>query len=119
MDYLSATRIVNSSKCAACGGQLAYRIGKDGEYEILCPHNSTEPVNLVEVAPPAPTKVQTEVGTAGITRNRKWEMVDFAAVPDEFKILDAVKIGKLVRAGIGSISGIRIWTEEGLRVTTR
>lgn len=42
MDYLSATRIVNSSKCAACGGQLAYRIGKDGEYEILCPHNSKE-----------------------------------------------------------------------------
>ena len=79
----------------------------------------TEPVNLVEVSPVAPRKVITDLGSVGTTRLPKWELVDFAAVPDDLKMLDAVKIGKLVRAGIGSISGIRIWIEESLRVTAR
>lgn len=39
MDYLSATRIVNHSTCAVCGGQLSYGITLEGEYDIICPHN--------------------------------------------------------------------------------
>ena len=81
-----------------------------------------EPVvipEVVEAAPAAPNHYRAEMGTLGTATIRKWEVADFSLVPDEYKVVDAAKIGKVVRAGIPSISGIRIWEEETLRVTTR
>ena len=72
---------------------------------------------VVPMAPPA--HVQAGTATLGTSKVRKWELVNFAQVPDDMKTLDTVKIGKLVRAGIDSIAGIRIWEEDGIRVTTR
>ena len=68
--------------------------------------------------PPPVKRVSTELGTAGVVRNLTWELVDFMLVPDQYKILDAGKITKLVKGG-GSIPGIKIFTEETLRVMTR
>ena len=84
-------------------------------------HNGeiSEPVGLVEVAPEAPKRVSTEMGTVGQRMIRKWEVIDFSAVPDEFKLIDAGKITKIVKAGIGSIAGIRIWEEPILTVNAR
>ena len=73
----------------------------------------------VEVAPEPPKHIYTDLGTASTPKVRKWEITDSSLVPDEYKIIDVTKIGKLVRAGIPSIPGIRIWEEETLRVTTR
>lgn len=70
----------------------------------------------VPTSVPAPTHIRTEMGTASAFKVRKWEIIDFAAIPDEYKVIDAGKITKLVKAGIGSIPGIRIWEEESLRV---
>jgi hypothetical protein len=67
----------------------------------------------------APTLYHTDDGTTSKVSIRKWELVDFSQVPDEYKAIDAVKIGKVVRAGIPSIPGIRIWQEETLRVGTK
>lgn len=80
-----------------------------------------EPIVVPEaVAPPvAPSHYRAEMGTLGMPTIRKWEVVDLALVPDEYKIIDSVKIGKVVRAGIPSIPGIRIWEEETLRVTAK
>lgn len=67
----------------------------------------------------APTQVQrvrTAMGTVGTQKVRKWELVDIKLVPDEYKLVDAAKVTKLVKAGIGSISGIRIWEEETIKV---
>lgn len=66
-----------------------------------------------------PDHVRTEVGTLGTMKVRKWEVEDFSKVPDEMKMIDATKVGKLVRAGISAISGIRIWTEETLKVNAK
>jgi len=71
----------------------------------------------VEVAKPI-GKVQTGIGSAGVMKVTKWELVDFAAVPDKYKVLDSAAITKLVKAG-GSIPGIRVYEEETLRVNTR
>lgn len=79
----------------------------------------TEPVNLVEVSPAAPSKIRTDLGSVGTTKVRKWQEVNFAAVPDEYKMLNAALIGKVVKAGISAIPGIRIWVEESLRVTAK
>lgn len=80
----------------------------------------TESVNLVEVAPEAPKRVQTEMGTISQRMIRKWELVDFSLVPDQYKMLNETLIGKMVRAGIPSgIPGIRIYEEPVLTVTSK
>lgn len=79
----------------------------------------TESVELVETQSEQPNHYRTEAGTLGRMLVRKWEVVDLSLVPDEYKMVDAAKIGKVVRAGIPSILGIRIWEEETLRVTTK
>lgn len=77
-------------------------------------------VDLTPVAAPEVIKkIQTELGTVGITTNWKFEVVDFSQVPDEYKLVDATKIGKVVRAGLRSIPGVRIYSEESLRTTPK
>lgn len=73
-----------------------------------------------EIVAPAATPVQrayTGTGSMTTRRNRKWEVVDLVQVPHEYLMVDAAKVGKVVRAGIPSIPGIRIWEEESLAIT--
>ena len=79
----------------------------------------SEPVGLVQVAEEAPARYRTETGMLGTAKTKKWEVIDLRLVPLEYLIIDAAKIGKVVRAGIPSIPGIRIYEQEGLRVTPR
>ena len=78
----------------------------------------TESVNLVEVVPET-KRVSTDLGTSGITKIKKWEVEDLSKVPLDYMMIDVAKVGKVVRAGIPSIPGIRIWEESSLRVTAR
>lgn len=73
---------------------------------------------LPEVAP-VPAMVRTDMSTMGTAKIWKWEIVDIAKVPDEYKLVDASKIGKVVRAGLRDIPGIRIYSEDSLRVTSK
>ena len=80
----------------------------------------TESVNLVEVAPEAPKRVQAQMGAVSQRMIRKWKLVDFSLVPDQYKMLNEMLIGKMVRAGIpGGIPGIRIYEEPVLTVTPK
>ena len=78
-----------------------------------------EPVEIIPLAQETPRKTTTEMGSASAFKVRKWEIIDFQLVPDDLKVIDAGKVTKLVKAGIGSISGLRIWEEDSLRVNTR
>jgi len=82
--------------------------------EIL---DSPPPAPVVTAAPV--TKAYTGVGTMGTRKAMKWREVDFAKVPDEYKMLDAIKIGKVVRAGVTSIPGIEIYPEDGITITAK
>ncbi len=73
----------------------------------------------VVVPPMPPAHVRTEVGTLGTMKVRKWEVEDLSKVPLDYLMIDAAKVGKVVRAGIPSIPGIRIWEEDTLRVSTK
>ena len=81
---------------------------------------------IFDAPPPAPVlttapvvKAYTDVGTMSTRKVMKWRGVDFAKVPDEYKMLDAVKIGKVVRAGVTAIPGIEIYPEDGLTITAK
>lgn len=79
----------------------------------------TESVKVIEVTPEPPAHYRTESGTLGKFMVKKWELVDFNLVPGEYKMLNEVLIGKLVRSGIKTIPGIRIYEEETLRITPK
>lgn len=74
-----------------------------------------EPIAVIE----APRKIQTDMGSTGTSTIWKYEVTDFNALPDEYKTVDSVKLGKVVRAGLHQIPGCRIWGEPNLRVTAR
>ncbi len=78
----------------------------------------SESVDLVEVREEQPERYRAEAGTLGTAKIPKWELIDFALLPDRFKMENATLIGKVVRAGEREIPGVRIWLEESLRVTT-
>ena len=66
-----------------------------------------------------PDRVNTELGSTGVMKLRKWEVEDLSKVPLDYMMIDAAKVGKVVRAGIPAISGIRIWEENILRVAPK
>jgi len=70
----------------------------------------TPVIPMPTVEAPAKT-IHTAAGA--VTTRKVWqhEVVDFAALPDEYKVPDDVKLGKVVRAGVREIPGVRIFDE--------
>ena len=79
----------------------------------------TEEVGLVEVIEAPTDRLETDLGDLGMATIWKFEVIDFALLPDRFKMENATLIGKVVRAGEREIPGVRIWSEKNLRVTTK
>ena len=79
----------------------------------------TESVNLVEVIPELAKRTTTDMGSVGMRDHWTFEVVDFAFLPDEYKMPDATKIGKVVRAGLHTIPGVKIWNEPTLAINAK
>jgi hypothetical protein len=63
----------------------------------------------------APAKtVHTAAGKVTMRSVWKAEVIDFNLLPDEYKVADEVKIGKVVRAGVRQIPGVRIYEEKSI-----
>ena len=88
-----------------------YEEGKK-EVEVVFPEGNPIP----EIVAPIPTDslkhVVTQNGSVSYTSVRRWEVQDTDKIPREYFVLDEARIGKLVKAGIQEIPGIRIWTEQ-------
>jgi len=72
-------------------------------------------VETVAVEQPKPT-TKGELGDSGQMMVAKFEIEDFAKLPDKYKLPNEVLIGKLVRAGETDIPGVRIWKEPTLAI---
>jgi len=61
--------------------------------------------------------VRSSSGTAAHTRkNWTFEVLDFSKVPDQYKVLDRVKVNSAIKAGIREIPGLEIKQEIGVSV---
>jgi hypothetical protein len=91
------------------------------EAEMRLKGELTESVNLVEVLPEAPKRVETDMGAIGQRDNWKWEVVDFALVPDDYKMISSGVLTPVVKASKGKIiiPGIRIFNEPIIAVNAR
>lgn len=78
-------------------------------------------INTTPVFVPEPTvaKVKTELGTAGTVRTRKARVVNFALLPDTYKLPNEKLLATAAKTGVQEIDGVEFYIEESLRVTTR
>jgi len=74
----------------------------------------------VEKMPESPDHYRSEMGTLGKSMLHKWEVIDFSLVPDNYKKIDAGAVTDAVKSSKGKIliPGIKVWSEESLRITT-
>jgi hypothetical protein len=70
-------------------------------------------IPMPTVEAPAKT-VHTAAGKVTMRSVWKAEVIDFNLLPDEYKVADEVKIGKVVRAGVRQIPGVRIYEEKSI-----
>lgn len=78
----------------------------------------TDSVDLVEVTEP-PKSISSSMGTAGMVDRWCVNVEDFALLPAEYKTVDYKKLNAVVRAGLRSIPGCKIWNDPSVRVTAR
>ncbi|MBA7684472.1 hypothetical protein ES703_92868 [subsurface metagenome] len=81
----------------------------------------TESVNLVEVAPEAPKSVSTDMGTSGMTDSWKYEVFDFALLPDEYKVPDTAMLNSIAKKHHDQkqVPGVRFFNEPFITVRAR
>lgn len=70
-------------------------------------------------AAPVIGKVASDMGTMSTIKVWKWEPVNLSLIPPEYMMLDSAKITKVVKAGVRNIPGIRIFSEDAIRINTR
>jgi len=81
----------------------------------------SEPVGLVEIIPEQPKQVHAQFGTLGGAKVWKFEIEDFALLPDFYKVADTTAIRHEVvkKKTENPIPGVRAWLEDSLRVSIR
>jgi len=67
-------------------------------------HEVAKPIEMKREAP-----VENKIGSTYMRTDWAWELINEAEIPREYLMIDQVKINTAVRAGIRSISGIRIY----------
>ena len=90
------------------------------EQEMKLKGEITEPVNLVEVAPEV-KRVSTEMGTTGMVDHWKYEVVDFALLPGEYKVVDSAMLNAVAKKHHDQkqIPGVRFYNEPIIAVRAR
>jgi len=81
----------------------------------------SQTIEIIEAPAAPPAHVNTDNGTLGTMKIWKFEVVDKALVPEDYKQVDMVKVGSVVRATKGTIAipGIRIFSEDTLKVSAK
>ena len=89
--------------------------------ELALKGEQTEPVELVEVVLPPPKKVSTDMGTTGMVDHWKYEVFDFALLPNEYKLLDTAMLNAIAKKhhDTKQIPGVRFYNEPYIATRTR
>lgn len=80
----------------------------------------SEETKLVEVTPEPPQRIETEAGAVGMVAHWKYEVVDFTALPDTYKVADTAMLNNIARKHHDQkpIPGVRFFNEPDVRVNT-
>ena len=91
------------------------------EQEMRLKGELSESVGLVEVMPEASKKVSTELGSSGQRDNWKWQVEDFALLPDEYKVVDGSMLTAVAKKHHDQkqVPGVRFYNKPIITVRTR
>ena len=92
----------------------------EAEAELSGTGEITESVGLVEVQPGAPKSIDTEMGTTGRRSNWKYRIINFALLPDEFKIPDTAMLNTIAKKYHDQkpVAGVEFYDEPTMTVYT-
>ena len=92
----------------------------NAKMEEVAQKEGFEPVKIdAPVVAPAPTKMRTEHATVSVKEVWKCEVVDFALLPDQYKVVNQKLLDEVTKAGTREIPGCRIWAETESKVRAR
>lgn len=91
------------------------------QQEMALKGEITESVDLVEVAPEVSKKVSTDMGASGQRDNWKYEVVDFALLPDAYKMADTSQLNAIAKKHHDQkqVPGVRFYNEPIITVRAR
>lgn len=107
----------------AARAALAEAKAKEEEAARLKAENDKkiERANVIVAPPPmilpADNTTRSSSGSASLKQEWDFEVVDVTLVPAEYKKVDEALIGKVVRAGMRNIPGVRIFAKKNLAVS--
>ncbi|MEE8471106.1 MAG: hypothetical protein V3S51_07235 [Dehalococcoidia bacterium] len=87
---------------------------KAAEVARLSAEITRETGEILEPAPAVPATIErtyTELGSVSERANWRYEVVDFGALDDKYKLPDVATLTRLVKAGMRDCPGLRIWNE--------
>jgi len=97
----------------------AERLSREAaEAEMKLNGELSQEIIVIENKAEVTKKTQSDFGDLNTAKVWKFEVEDFAKLPDDYKVADLVKIRKVVIAGV-NIPGVKAWQEDSLRITTR
>lgn len=76
---------------------------------------NTTPVEVPEVS----KTVKTETGTLGVRRTRKARVIDFAKLPDTYKLENTRLLNAAASSGVKEIPGVEFYFEESITTRSR
>jgi hypothetical protein len=119
--FKEATRPLLESESIVKNKILAWRkeenekIQKEEERRRKIQESHIQRGNEVK-APIKMERVDNTVGKAQARKVKKWELVDFALLPIDYKTVDERALNDAVRGGLTEIPGVRIYEEEILAI---
>lgn len=127
---LEADKIIRAKMTAYDAEQRRIRAEQEGinrkrqeaaEAELRLKGKVTEPVNLVEVASEPTKSVSTDIGSSGLTDHWKYEIIDFALLPDEYKVVDSSMLNAVAKKHHDQkqVPGVRFYNEPFITVRPR
>ena len=83
------------------------------EAEMRLKGELSESVNLVEVAPEPAKSVSTDLGSSGMVDHWKYEVFDFALLPDAYKMEDNAQLNAIAKRHHDQkpVPGVRFYNE--------
>ena len=91
------------------------------EQEMKLKGELSESVNLVEVTPEAPKSVSTDMGASGQRDVWKYEVVNFAQLPDAYKMVDNAQLSAIAKRHHDQkeVAGVRFYNDPIIAVRAR
>jgi len=92
--------------------QAAIRKRQEAEAEERRKNDIQEVIKAPEIVAP----IENKIGNIQTVKRWTFDIVDFAAVPDSFKVINQIEVNSAIRTGTREVPGLKIYQIETLAI---